>query len=149
MPANSPSVKYNSIKLNGTNISLSGSCKASFVSPYNKITVSMTPSTSLSYYEVRVTKSNEAYDIGVGQLAYYATNVAGNTAKTFDINVNSTNFTGGSGTYRISLYAQNAADYSWDVTYLFMVIPSSGSTNQLFAPKGSDGLEVSVIKQNV
>jgi hypothetical protein len=42
----------------------------------------------------------------------------------FSIEVNETNFNQGIGTYRIGLYARNALDNSWDVTYLFFALGS-------------------------
>jgi len=67
----SPLINYNSIKINGIEIELETTCKASFSSPFNKIDFEMTPTNcSLSHFEVRVTGVDDAYDIGVGNLAY-------------------------------------------------------------------------------
>jgi hypothetical protein len=68
----SPLVNYNSISINGNPITLNtSSCRASFEPPYNKIDVSITPTNcSLRYYEVRVTRAEDPYDIEVGSLAY-------------------------------------------------------------------------------
>jgi hypothetical protein len=118
-----PLVSYDAIKINGVDISLSSKCRASFIAPYNKINIEMTPTNcSLSYFEVRVTESEESYDIGVGANAYWTTNIAANSTHTFTIEINSTNFSLGDGDYRISLYAKSALDDSWDVTYLFFTV---------------------------
>lgn len=118
-----PLVSYDTIKINGVDISLSSKCRASFIAPYNKINIEMTPTNcSLSYFEVRVTGSEESYDIGVGANAYWTTNIAANLTHTFTIEINSTNFSLGDRDYRISLYAKSALDDSWDVTYLFFTV---------------------------
>lgn len=118
-----PLVSYDSIKIHDTDILLSSECRASFTSPYNKISITMTPTNcSLSFYEVRVTGLEEEYDIGVGTQAYWNTNIAANTPLQFAIDINAKTFTLGDGTYRISLYARSALDNSWDVTYLFFTI---------------------------
>lgn len=118
-----PLVSYDTIKINGVDISLSSKCRASFIAPYNKINIEMTPTNcSLSYFEVRVTGSEESYDIGVGANAYWTTNIAANLTHTFTIEINSTNFSLGDRDYRISLYAKSALDGSWDVTYLFFTV---------------------------
>lgn len=118
-----PLVNYESIKIHNTDILLSSECRASFTSPYNKISITMTPTNcSLSFYEVRVTGSEEEYDIGKGSRAYWSTNIAANVSYTFTIDIAPENFTLGDGTYRISLYAKSALDDSWDVTYLFFTV---------------------------
>jgi hypothetical protein len=118
-----PIVEYNSITIDGQDILLSSSCRASFKSPYNKIEIKMTPTaSSLSYYEVRVTSAAEDYDIGVGQLAYWDSNISAAVEKKFTIDITPTIFTHGDGTYRISLYAKSAIDGSWDVSYLFFTV---------------------------
>lgn len=118
-----PLVTYNSISINGKSVALSNSCKASFEAPYNKININLTPTNcSLSQYEVRVTQADANYDIGVGQLAYWDTNIENNKAYTFQIDINATNFIYGDGTYRISLYARSSVDGSWDMAYLFFVV---------------------------
>lgn len=71
MEHTTPLVEYLSIKIANTDILLSSTCRASFKAPYNKIDVQIKPTTtSLSYYEVRVTRADEVADIGVGALAY-------------------------------------------------------------------------------
>ena len=88
-----PLVEYLSIKIANTDILLSSTCRASFKPPYNKIEVQLKPTTtSLSYYEVRVTKADEVADIGVGKLAYWDANISANKIKTFSIEINNTNF---------------------------------------------------------
>lgn len=115
-----PLVDYLSIKIANTDILLSSTCRASFKPPYNKIEVQLKPTTaSLSYYEVRVTQADEVADIGVGKLAYWDANISANGIKTFSIDINSTNFSHGDATYRLSFYAKNAVDGSWDVSYLY------------------------------
>ncbi len=134
-----PLVSYDTIRINGKDISLSSSCRASFIAPYNKINIEMAPTNcSLSYFEVRVTGLDAEYDIGVGAKAYWTTNIAANAKHTFTIDINSENFTLGDGAYRISLYARSALDGSWDVTYLFFTV--SGEQFIL-----ADGLEFGVI----
>ena len=118
-----PLVSYDSIKIHNVDVLLSSTGRVSFQSPYNKINVKMTPTNcSLSYFEVRVTGSEEEYDIGKGVKAYWTTNIAANASHEFTIDVNSSNFMLGDGTYRISLYAKSALDDSWDVTYLFFTV---------------------------
>lgn len=113
MRLNMPIVKYDSIKINDIDVTLSSTCKASFSPPYNKINIQMTPTNcSLSYYEVRVTGSEDLYDIGVGKLAYYGTNIPANKKYSYTIDINSTNFSLGDITYRIGLYARSAVDDS-------------------------------------
>ena len=71
MELTTPNVEYISVSIAGKNILLASSCRASFKSPFNKIDVKIQPTnTSLSYYEVRITKADEDWDIGVGKLAY-------------------------------------------------------------------------------
>ena len=143
MALETPIVTYSSITINGVSIALSGSCKASFNPPYNRIDVTIIPtSCSLSYYEVRVTKADAAHDIGVGALAYWATNLAKSQAHDFQIPVNSSVFSEGDGDYRISLYARNAIDGSWDVTYLLFTVGG-----ELFKPSDSSGFEVLTVRE--
>lgn len=67
----SPLINYKSISINSSPINMETTCHASFNPPFNKIDVIMTPTNcSLNYYEVRVTRVEDAYDIGVGNLAY-------------------------------------------------------------------------------
>ena len=118
-----PLVAYESIKIHNRDILLSSEARASFRSPYNQISIKMTPTNcSLSYYEVRVTEAESEYDIGKGTQAYWTTNIAANSSHSFIININTETFTAGDGTYRIGLYARSALDDSWDVTYLFFTV---------------------------
>lgn len=118
-----PIVDYLSIKIADVDILLASTCKASFNSPYNKIEVRLKPTTtSLSYYEVRVTQADEVADIGVGTLAYWATNISANDITTFSIDINAKNFSHGDNKYRISLYAKSAIDGSWDISYLVFTL---------------------------
>lgn len=135
-----PKVTYKSITINSVEVALSSStAKVSFESPYNRINIVMRPTeSSLSYYEVRVTKENEAYDIGLGNLAYMNQSVPLNADTSFSINVNSNIFNGGDGLYRVSLYAKSSTDGSWDVTYLLFGLNSG----ELFEPSDCDGFEV-------
>lgn len=133
-----PIVIYKSIKVASNDIALSGKGKVSFIAPYNKVDIIMYPTNcSLSYYEVRITKEDENFDIGVGQLAYYATNIPNQNDYSYSISVNSTNFSKGDGVYRLGLYAKSSIDESWDVTYLFFTV--SGSK---FVPSDADGFTV-------
>lgn len=123
MELNTPNVEYISIKIADHDILLSSVCRASFKSPYNKINIQIKPTTSsLSYYEVRITKADDVADIGVGTLAYWDANISANTVKQFSIDVNETNFSSGDGKYRISFYAKSAIDGSWDVSYLVFTL---------------------------
>jgi len=66
-----PLVTYNSITIGSTDITLSSTGRVSFNPPYNRIDVVMTPTNcSLSYYEVRITAADAAWDIETGTLAY-------------------------------------------------------------------------------
>lgn len=118
-----PLVSYDAIKINNKDITLSSNCRASFIAPYNRIIIDMTPTNcSLSYFEVRVTGLEDTYDIGIGARAFCTTNIAANAKYTFNIDINAENFALGDGSYRISLYAKSALDDSWDVTYLFFTV---------------------------
>lgn len=134
-----PMVDYLSIKIANTDILLSSTCRASFKPPYNKIEVQLKPTTaSLSYYEVRVTQADEVADIGVGKLAYWDANISANEIKIFSIDINDTNFSHGDTTYRLSFYAKNAVDGSWDVSYLYFTFDDIQFTL-------SDGCEFAVL----
>ena len=118
-----PIVDYLSIKIANTDVLLSSICRASFKPPYNKIDVQIKPmTTSLSYYEVRITQADEVADIGLGTLAYWDANIRADEIKTFSIDINTTNFSHGDNTYRISFYAKSAVDGSWDVSYLYFSV---------------------------
>lgn len=124
----SPLVNYNSISINGNQIALGTSyCRVSFEPPHNKIDVSITPTNcSLRYYEVRVTRAEDPYDIEVGSLAYWNTNIALNKTLSFSIPVTPEIFQLKEGEkvaeFRISFYAKSSEDGSWDVTYLVFTL---------------------------
>lgn len=139
------SVKEGKIVKTAITGGLNSNYKVSYNSNANavRITFTVKAGQSLSVYQVRVTKDNEAYDVNLGARAAYLTNLAGGSTHTVNIAVNNTNFSKGPGVYRISLYAQRSLDYAWDVTYLFCVIDA----NSKFIPRSSDGLEVVSDKQ--
>jgi hypothetical protein len=58
----------------------------------------------------------------MGSLAYSASPVAADAPHSFSINVNSTTFSKGMGSYRVSLYAKSAIDGVWDVTCLLFTL---------------------------
>ena len=123
MELNTPNVEYISLKIASKDILLSSSCRASFKPPFNKIDVALRPkNSSISYYEVRITRADEDADIGVGTLASWSANIPANEEYQFSIDINKTNFTHGDGAYRISFYAKSAIDGSWDVSYLFFTL---------------------------
>ena len=121
MELNTPNIEYTAIKIADKDILLaSSSCRASFKPPFNRLDIKMRPkNTSISYYEVRITKADEVADIGSGKLAFWAANIPANADYQFSIDINSTNFAYGDGTYRLSFYAKSALDGSWDVSYLY------------------------------
>lgn len=144
MELTTPNVEYISLSIAGKNILLASSCRASFKPPFNKIDVKIQPkNTSLSYYEVRITKADEEWDIGVGTLAYWEANVSSNVPHQYSIDINSTNFAKGDGAYRISFYAKSALDGSWDVSYLFFTLDQTyftladGSTFEVLTTKSA------------
>ena len=144
MELTTPNVEYISVSIAGKNILLASSCRASFKPPFNKIDVKIQPTnTSLSYYEVRITKADEDWDIGVGKLAYWEANVNSNVPHQYSIDINSTNFAKGDGAYRISFYAKSALDGSWDVSYLFFTLDqtyftlSDGSTFEVLTTRST------------
>lgn len=148
-----PVVTYKSVKLgnkiSGTDILMqntsqetSSHTRVSYNAPYNKIYVTFRPSVSLSYYEVRVTQANADWDIGVGALAWYGTNITSQADTEFEININNTNFVS-DGLYRVSFYAQNSVDSSWDVSY-FMI---SGD-NFEFRPSDHDKFGVTTAREH-
>lgn len=115
-------VNYKSIKVADKELLLDGSAIVSFNPPTNKIEITMQPlEYSLSYFEVRITKATDPYDINVGirPAGCYSYNVSANKEHTFIIDVNEENFIHGNGEYRISLYAKSALDGKWDIVYLF------------------------------
>lgn len=143
----SPLVSYNSISVNGTSILMdSSTCRVSFEPPFNKIEVSMTPTNcSLSYFEVRVTRVDDPYDIEVGELAYWNSNIALNKTHSFSINVTKDTFklneNEKTAVFRLSFYAKSSIDGSWDVSYLvftldnFYICCSDGSSLEVLTTR--------------
>lgn len=110
---------------------------ASYKDGYNSVTVEFMTDISLNYYEVRVTKFGEDYDIGIGACPYHNANgFAASTRHSFEIPITKEYFPE-QGKYRISLYARESVENTWDVTYLFIT-----SEGQIFEPAGFDGMEV-------
>ena len=137
-----PNITYKSIKINNTDISLSSTTKVSFISPFNKINITIRPTTcSISYYEVRVTKDTEDYDIGVGNCAYFTGSLSVDQDYSFSININNTLFNKGDGKYRISLYGKSSLDGSWDVTYLLFTVD-----NEQVIDSNNNGIEMLTIQ---
>ncbi len=133
MPFETSLVRYDSIELNNTEVALDGAYKVSFSPPYNKINLTFSlVESSLSYYEVRVTREADPYDIGVGTLArtpsgeaIALSNLALNKSHTITIAICPETFNSGDGDYRVSLYAKSALDGMWDVTYLLFTLKDS------------------------
>lgn len=136
-----PVVTYNLIKVGNTPVTLSGSGRCSFKSPYNNVSITFTPQKPLIQWLVKVTPANAAYDIDVGVLAAQRTNLL---AQQYTVNFTLTDsiLTQGEGNYRISLYAQNASK-AWDVTYFFV---GNGEDNFYINNTVGDKLEVPVVK---
>lgn len=112
----------------------------SYQDGYNSIQVVFESDISLNFYEVRVTLEGEDYDIGVGACPYQNANgFAANQKHTFFIPVTQEYFPN-SGTYRVSLYAREAIENTWDVTYLF--ITSEGEIFQPVGQEEGEGMEV-------
>ena len=138
-------VRYDSIKIHNTEVTLDGTYRVSFSPPYNKVEITFSLlESSLSYYEVRVTRETDPYGIGVGTLAQRPSgeklslsNLALNHSHTISIAVCPEVFNQGDGVYRVSLYAKSALDGTWDVTYLLFTI----SDGYLYT---SDGLVIGV-----
>jgi hypothetical protein len=104
-------VKYAPITIAGSEIT--ESCRASFEPPYNKIDVTMKLKIeSASYFEVRVTKFDEEYGIGIGTRAYVQTSLSPTKTEHFSIDINEDNFKYGDTDYRISFYVKSAVDGS-------------------------------------
>lgn len=130
MSLNTTLVEYKSIKIEDQELLLEDGTineggRISFNSPFNTIKITMQPtSSSLSYFEIRITNAADSYDIGVGvrPAGCYSYNVSANKEHTFVIDVNETNFIHGNGEYRLSLYAKSALDGKWDVIYLVFAL---------------------------
>lgn len=111
--------------------------RASYKAGHNTVEVRYISDISLNFYEARVTKEGEDFDVGVGGLAYqYAGSLAANTEHSFVIEINDKLFPE-DGVYRISLYARESLENTWDVTYLFIT-----SENYIFIPSDTDAMEV-------
>ena len=103
--------------------------KASFNSPHNQITGTLSSNKELSKWQVRVTPI-EVDDFGpeVGNRATLITGISANTATNFIIPITQAVFTGSpTNTYRLCLMGQSSLDYSWDCTQLYMVIDTNTS----------------------
>ena len=117
-----PLVRYDSIKIGTVDVALSSEGRVSFNAPYNRVDIKFTPTNcSLSYYEVRITRddSSTPYDIGVGTLASWSSNLELNKQHSFSIpvtkDVNGTSsslFPTENVKYRISMYAKSSVDGS-------------------------------------
>ena len=146
MPAvsiNYSTFKYNEKTLTGYQIKeaeLSGTIRVSFNTNFNTIKYSITPDETILKYIVRVTKEPEDYDVELGNILYYGTNISPNKATEIALTVDSSTLDKGDGIYRISMYAWNGS--VWDCTYLFVC-----SDGLFFVPADSDGLEVYSDKQ--
>lgn len=134
-----PNVSYTFL-INGVQ-QTTNSGRVSFVAPYNAVTIKFTSDCSLSYWEARITPNDSAtiddYDIGVGTCASWGSNLSANTLYSKVIDVNSTNFSQGDGTYRISLYSKSELDGLWDVTYLLFTVEG-----YKVVPTTNDGVEM-------
>ena len=141
---------YNSIKVKNridnvntdVDILTSGKGRASFVSPYNNVTVNFTiTNDSISTYMVRVQKGSSMPGLGEGTCPVTLSNIASGTTKDVSIPINATYFNGGDGDYTVALYAKMASNGQWDALFLFMVL--SGGTAVQFNPSdASDGMYV-------
>lgn len=106
-----------------TSISPVSGSRISYQTGHNSVTVSYTSDMSLVYEEIRVTKGNDNYDIGVGTLVHVNSgSIAANVQHNCTFAVNSTNFSEGDGLYTISLYVKNTADGSWNEYHFFITV---------------------------
>ena len=143
-----PVLTYKSIKLNNVDITLSSQPSDVLVSyqpPFNRIDVVFRAGTSLSYYEVRTTEFSAEYGVGIGICAYHDANIAANADYSYSIYINSDYFPriigDGNKQFRVSLYAKNSVDGSWDATYLLF------DRNGLrVVPTNADGIETLTIE---
>jgi hypothetical protein len=126
--------------INGIKISQDVGCIASYISPFNKIDVKLTLADyAISYCEVRVTEVDADYDIGVGNLPLKTLPVNQtdplNHAVWVGLRANYTHNLSfyitpegfpitepGRKTFRVSLYAKNELDGSWNVSYLVFTL---------------------------
>jgi len=143
---NPPQVDYKALTVNGVNYLTSNAVKVSFVPPYNTVSITFRPNVLLNRYIVNATYGDAAYDIDVGKRLVAApggsiTSIPSTQDTTVSFEVNSTNFDQGDGLYRISLYAQSAVDYSWDVSYILLTV-----SNDTFVPSDGGTFEVLTTK---
>lgn len=120
----------------------------SYVSPFNTITGNFVSNKSLARFEVRVNPiESTEYGPGIGDQVFYIINVTAGVTNSFTIPISSTGFTGSaSDTYRVCLMAQSEADYSWDVTQVFMSLDNTNKTTpEIFKPTSDDGIEVHLV----
>ena len=109
-------------------------CKVSY--DY-KITIEVTPNNcSLSQFDIRATGSDASWDIDQGKLLNRITNLSKNSSRSCEFLINRENFPT-AGDYRIGLYARNALDDSWDVTYLFFTLAEQSGTEQFILADGT------------
>ena len=114
------------------------SIRASYKEGHNNITVKYISDISLNFYQVRITKDGEKFGLDTGVLAYqYAGSLAANVEHSFNIEINDELFPE-DGIYRIGLYAREALENTWDVTYLLFIT----SEGEIFIPSNADGFEV-------
>jgi hypothetical protein len=142
--------------INGVKISQDVGCIASYISPFNKIDVKLTLADyAVSYCEVRVTEVDADYDIGVGKLPLktlpanqsasldYAVWLSLRANHTHDLSfyITPEGFPMtelGRKTFRVSIYAKNELDGSWNVSYLVFTLDGT----QLIL---EDGIALSVL----
>ena len=115
-----------SFVLNGIAVNLQGNTpqeigKISYVSGYDQLLIRYTSDMSLQYIEARITADGTDYGIGIGTLVDYSSgSISANTQHTLTLNSSSTIFTSGDGVYRLSIYAKNSIDGTWNQTHFFI-----------------------------
>jgi hypothetical protein len=119
-----PDVSYNikvaNLKFNTVgDIAIGTTCRVS----YNcKIIITLTPKNcGLDQFDIRATASADPWDLDRGILLSRRTNLQQSISYSCEFLINKENFPD-AGEYRIGLYARNALDGSWDVTYLFVTL---------------------------
>jgi hypothetical protein len=127
-----PNVSYNisvtNLKFNTTEAVTVGSmCKVSY---NHKIILNLIPNNcGLDQFDIRVTDSDDPWDIDQGKLLNRATNLRQGISHECEFSINPETFPT-VGEYRIGLYARSALDDSWDVTYLFFTLTEQSGTEQ-------------------
>jgi hypothetical protein len=119
-PDVSYSIKVANLKFNTVgDIAVGAACRVS----YNcKIIITLIPNNcGLDQFDVRATTSDASWDIDQGNLLSRSTNLSQSVAHSCEFYITKENFPS-AGEYRIGLYARNALDGSWDVTYLFITL---------------------------